>query len=329
MGAAFRLLSFLDVSKNHWPIVSAQGISSPLPPPHESASLWQTGTWVGTESAYELLKALVREHPDYAEAQALHAHVTLWNSARMGGKIPWIIAENQIRRALQKASSLNPALPEIYLVEGRLHTRSGDPESAIEFFERAIELNPSYAEACRYLSQAAADLGRTSQAWEALEMARKLDPISVSTLRWVIRQARENDRPEMADDAMQVLRQVAPAGAGDLEYRLLLSDYRLAEAAIALEDIRANWPNEDPHDYGLSFLYAVLGQRRGPCAANPDAGGRLRGSAPSSDRRREERKANDRIHQHQGELFRAEASPRICHLRSPHPGLPQGAASTL
>ena len=225
-------------------------------------------TSAGLESAYELLKALVREHPEYAEAQALYAHVTLWNSARMGGEIPWIIAENQIRRALQKASSLKPALAEIYLVEGRLHKRSGDPETAIEFFERAIELNPSYAEAYRYLSQAAEDLGRTSQAWEALEMARKLDPISVSTLRWVIRQAREHDRPEMADDAMQVLRQVAPARADDLEYRLLYGDYRFAEAAIALEDIRANWPNEDAHEFGLANLYAVLGKSDEAMALN-------------------------------------------------------------
>ena len=68
------------------------------------------------ESAYEVAKVLVREHPDYAEAQALYAHVTLMNSARMVGEIPWIIAEDQVRRTLEKASSLQPDLPEIYLV---------------------------------------------------------------------------------------------------------------------------------------------------------------------------------------------------------------------
>jgi TolB-like protein/tetratricopeptide (TPR) repeat protein len=218
------------------------------------------GTVASIESAYEVAKALVREHPDYAEAQALYAHVTLMNSARMLGEIPWIIAEDQVRRTLEKASSLQPDLPEIYLVEGLLHARSRDPQTAIGFFERAIELNPSYAEAYQYLSRAAVDLGRPSQAWEALEMARKLDPISPSTLGWVIRQAREYDRPEMADEAMQVLRQVAPASADDLEYHLLASDYRVAEAAIALEDFRANWPNEDPHDIHLAGLYARLGK---------------------------------------------------------------------
>ena len=227
------------------------------------------------ESAYEQLKILVREHPDYAEAQALYAHVTLMNSARMGGDIPWIIAEAQVRRSLQKASALKPDLPEIYLVEGLLHARSHNPQTAIEFFERAIELNPSYAEAYLHLSEAAMDLGRSSQAWEALETARKLDPISVSTLVSVIREATEHGRPDMADDAMRVLRQVAPTTADDLQYHLLADDYRIAEAAIALEDFRANWPNEDPHDQPLARHYAILGKIDEAMALDPENKARI------------------------------------------------------
>ena len=217
-----------------------------------------TQTTIG--SAYEQLKVLVREYPDYAEAQALYAHVTLMNSRRMEGDIPWIIAEDQVRRTLQKASTLKPDLPEIYLVEGLLHARSHDPQKAIEFFERAIELNPSYAEAYRYLSEAAMDLGQTPLAWEALETARELDPISVSTLRWVIQQATDHGQPETADDAMRVLRQVAPASADYLQFHLLYENFRFAEAAIALEDFRANWPDEEPHDWQLGRLYAALGK---------------------------------------------------------------------
>jgi TolB-like protein/Flp pilus assembly protein TadD len=211
-------------------------------------------------SAYEQLKDLVRQYPDYAEAQALYAHATLMNSRRMEGDLPWIIVEDQVRRTLQTASALKPDLPEIYLVEGLLHARSHDPETAIGFFERAIELNPSYAEAYRYMSEAAMDLGRTSQAWDALETARKLDPISVSTLSWVITQATDHGQPEIAEDAMRILRQVAPASADYLHFHLLYDNYRYAEAAIALEDFRAHWPNEDPHDFYLSRLYAVLGK---------------------------------------------------------------------
>ena len=210
--------------------------------------------------AYEQLKVLVREYPEYAEAQALYAHVTLMNSRRMDGDIPWILAEDQVRRTLQKASALKSDLPEIYLVEGLLHARKYDPQTAIGFFERAIELNPSYAEAYRELSKAAMDLERSTQAWEALETARKLDPISVSTLSWVVRQASEHGQPEIADDAMRVLRQVAPTSADDLHLHLLLWNHRYAEAAIALEDFRANWPDEDPHDYALAWCYAVLGK---------------------------------------------------------------------
>jgi tetratricopeptide (TPR) repeat protein len=104
------------------------------------------------------------------------------------------------------------------------------------------------------------DLGRTSQAWDALETARKLDPISVSTLSWVITQATDHGQPEIAEDAMRILRQVAPASADYLHFHLLYDNYRYAEAAIALEDFRAHWPNEDPHDFYLSRLYAVLGK---------------------------------------------------------------------
>lgn len=217
------------------------------------------GTRSAIESAYELLKDLVREHPDYAEAQALYAHVTMMNSRRMTGEIPWILAEAQVRRTLQKASSLKPDLPEIYLVEGRLHARSRDPLTAIDFFQRAIELNPSYAEAYLGLSEAAIELGRSEQGWEALETARKLDPISPSTLSWVIRQATKNDQQQMADEAMLVMRQVAPASADDLNFHILHDNDRVAEAAIALEDFRNNWPDENPHDGELAHLYATLG----------------------------------------------------------------------
>ena len=222
------------------------------------------------KAAYDELKILVREFPDYAEAQALYAHVTLMSSARMGGEIPWIIAEDQVRRTLQKASALKPDLPEIYLVEGLLHARSRDPQTAIEFFERAIELNPSYAEAYLLLSDAAMNLGRPSQAWEALETARKLDPISVSTLSSVISRATELGQPEVADDAMGVLHQVAPASADDMQFHLLYEEYRYAEAAIVLEDFRANWPNEDPHDFYLANLYATLGKTDEAMAMHPE-----------------------------------------------------------
>jgi TolB-like protein len=222
-----------------------------------------------TKSSYEILQALVREHPDYAEAQALYAHVTFMTSARTGGEIPWIIAEQQVRRTLEKASALNPNLPEIYLVEGLLHARSIDSKTAIGFYERAIELNPSYAEAYRYLSTAAMELGQSEKAWEALEVARKLDPISVSTLIWVIDQATESDRPEMAADAMQVLRQIAPQTADDFQFHQYDEADQIAEAAIALEDFRAKWPDADPHDWFLASLYAQLGKTDEAIAVDP------------------------------------------------------------
>ena len=217
------------------------------------------GTRVDNSNAYEVMNALVRQHPDYAEAQALYAHVTFMNSVRTGGDIPWVNAEPQARRALEKASALNPGLPEIYLVEGLLHALSRDSKTAIGFFERAIELNPSYAEAYRYLSEAAFDLNQLDRSWDALETARKLDPISVTTLNWVIRQATERDEPEMADEAMRVLRQVAPQTADDLQFHLYFEGRHVARSAIAMENFHARWPDAEPHIFFLARLYAVLG----------------------------------------------------------------------
>ena len=37
-------------------------------------------------------------------------------------------------------------------------------------------------------------------------------------------------------------------------------DYRVAEAAIALEDFRVKWPDENPHETTLARMYAVLGK---------------------------------------------------------------------
>ncbi len=217
-------------------------------------------TTADLEKAYETLQKLVRDHPEYGEAQALYARTAYTNSRRNLGTIPWIVAEQQVRNALELASAANPDIPEIYLVEGLLHERSRNPGKAIEFYERAIELNPSYSEAYRHLSEAAMETGQDERAWEALEMAQKLDPIAVSTLSWIIRQADDNDKPEMANEAMRILGLVAPETADDTQMHRLADDNRLAEATIALEDFRANWPEADPHDGMLAAFYARLGK---------------------------------------------------------------------
>ncbi len=212
-------------------------------------------------SAYEMLQELVRKHPDYAEAQALYAHAAFLNSSRAGtGHLPWIVAEAQVRRALQQASAVKPDMPEIYLVEGLLHARSRDPRTAMGFFERAIELNPSYAEAYRQLAQARMDVGLTEPGWDALETARRLDPLSVSTLSWVFEEASVRGEQQMADEALSVLRQISPVTAADVQMHAYADMGRSAEAAIAAEDFRTNFPDEDPHNNHLAIHYAQLGK---------------------------------------------------------------------
>lgn len=214
---------------------------------------------VGLLKAYELMEQLVRQHPEYAEAQAFYAHIAFLNTNRTAGTLPWITAEPVIRRALDRALDRNPNLPEAYLVEGHLKQRSSDYGEAIAFYEKAIELSPSYAEAWRYLSDAAGASGDDERSWQALETARKLDPISPGTLSWVFRKAMDDDRAEMADDALQMLRKVAPETTDDLLLHHYISTDQLAKAAVAMEQFRADWPDADPHDHLLAETYARLG----------------------------------------------------------------------
>lgn len=226
-------------------------------------------TQVDNGRAYEIMSELVREYPDYPEAQALFAHATFKHSARMGGDLPWVTAEPQARLALERATNLDPNIAEAYLVEGRLHTRSRNPGEAIPFFERAIELNPSYAEAYQYLSEARMQIGETALGWEALETARRLDPISVSTLSWAVTQATEYGNEELADESMGLLRQVAPETADDVQLHIYIEQDRPAEAAIAIENFRRDWPDATSHDEWLARQYADLGMFEEAGALDP------------------------------------------------------------
>ena len=246
-------------------VATAASASSYTPPPEAYEQFLLAREYLNRRTrmesvrAYDIMKQLVREHPDYPEAQALYAHATYYAAARVAGDLPWIIAEPQARRALEKALNLDPNLAEAYLVEGLLHVTSRDSASAIPFFEKAIELNSSYAEAWRYLSEARLNTGDKDGAMEALQMARKLDPISITTLAWAFRQAVDNDEQVVADEALRVMRQIAPENADDLLIHYYHDQDRVAEAAIAIERFREDWPEAEPHDFHLAMSYGAMG----------------------------------------------------------------------
>lgn len=209
--------------------------------------------------AIEILTPLVRENPGYAEAQALYAHVMFSASARTGGDIPWIIAEAQVHKGIQQALSLNPDLPEAYLVEGRLHERSRDPKAAIQSFEKAIALNPSYSDAYVYLGQAAMSARLESKVWDALETAKQLDPVSTSLLTIIVEAATTFDRPEAADEALDLLQQLQPEAGSELRARSYMRTNEIARAAIQLEKHIENYPGPGSNEFILAYLYAYMG----------------------------------------------------------------------
>jgi len=219
---------------------------------------FNTQTIAGRTKALGAMTELVREYPDYAEAQAFYALVVFASSARTGGDIPWVEAEAISRNAVSKALALKPDLAEAYLVEGSLSQRSYDLVSAMASFEKAIKLNPSYSEAYVALAQVAMKTGQQDRGWQALERARMLDPVSPIMLRTVAFLATGYDRPAMAEEAMVLLDQISPESASEYQVSLYWTRAEVARAAIQLENHRKRFPDAGKNDGMLALLYDVL-----------------------------------------------------------------------
>ena len=186
----------------------------------------------GREKALEIMEPLVREHPDYAEAQAFYAHVVFLSSRRTEGDIPWITAEARSRRALERALELDPELAEAYLVEGRLAERNRDVETALVAYEKAVAMNPSYTDAYVALAEAAMMAHQPERAWAALERARSLDPVSPYMLWTVAHMGTLFDRPDIAAEAMAVLEEINPEKASLEQAHLLFDLGEYAEGVV-------------------------------------------------------------------------------------------------
>jgi tetratricopeptide (TPR) repeat protein len=164
-----------------------------------------------------------------------------------------------VHKGIQQALSLNPDLPEAYLVEGRLHERSKDPHAAIQSFEKAIALNPSYSDAYVYLGQAAMSAGLESKVWDALDTAKQLDPVSSSLLTIIVEAATTFERPEAADEALDLLQQLQPEAGSILRARIYMQTNEIARAAIQLEKHVEKYPGSGSWAFRLAYLYAYMG----------------------------------------------------------------------
>ena len=213
----------------------------------------------GREKALKIMEPLVREHPDYAEAQAFYALVVFSSSRRTEGDIPWITAEARSRRALERALALDPGLAEAYLVEGRLAERIRDMDTALAAYQKAVEMNPSYSDAYVALAEAAMMAHQPERAWEALDRARSLDPVSPYMLWTVAHLGTHFDRPQMAAEAMAVLEEISPEKASRDRARLDFDLDKYAEGIVQLEKHRDRFPNTAGIDNELMYRYASIG----------------------------------------------------------------------
>jgi len=223
----------------------------------------------GREKALEIMTPLVRENPDYPEAQAFYALVTFESSARTDGNIPWITAEARARKAVERALQLNPDTAEAYLVRGRMAERSRDVHSAIAAYEQAIKINPSYSDAYISLAQAAMMAGQTDRAWETLDLARSLDPFSPQVLATSAHIGTLYQRPKMAEEAMAVLWEIEPERASDLQRHLYSDLAEEGRALIQLEQHRARFQDSERIRSILGAYYARLGMTKEAAEISP------------------------------------------------------------
>lgn len=92
------------------------------------------------------------------------------------------IYENRpAQEAITKLAKINTALPDKYYVNfylGSCHLTIGEPQKALEFFNRALELNPTEQDIpsiYSYTGVALREMGRYREALDVLELGEKLD----------------------------------------------------------------------------------------------------------------------------------------------------------
>ncbi|HEY3756760.1 MAG TPA: tetratricopeptide repeat protein [Opitutaceae bacterium] len=118
--------------------------------------------------------------------------------------------------ALERAATLNPAMPEAFFNLGNALSGLGKRAEAIAQYRKAVALNPSYADAYNNLGTALRFAGDSAGAIEAFEEARRADPAGTAAsnnLAGLYRSARR------LDDAERELRSalaVAPNSAQTL-----------------------------------------------------------------------------------------------------------------
>ncbi|MGE3778911.1 MAG: tetratricopeptide repeat protein, partial [Pirellulaceae bacterium] len=110
-----------------------------------------------TAEAESLLRALVQQHPEHADAYKALGRILMRDAARFG----------EAATALRRSLECGPASASTWNELGYIYKNLGRSEESVEAFRAAVDLEPGHAGAFNNLSVALRSLGRLSEAAEA------------------------------------------------------------------------------------------------------------------------------------------------------------------
>jgi TolB-like protein/Tfp pilus assembly protein PilF len=137
--------------------------------------LWQTRGEASLIAAAENFKNAIAADPEFAEAYAGLA-LTYTILPDFSARIAYNDALDLARDNAEVALTLNPALPETYVVLGYLADGDRRRSTAQALYRRAISLRPSYATAYQWLGNSLWTAGDLDGGLATLERASSLDP---------------------------------------------------------------------------------------------------------------------------------------------------------
>lgn len=144
----------------------------------------------------------------------------------------------QAEQSLDRAASILPDLPMIYLHRGTLDLMRGNNAAAIPHLQKAVKIKPDYSEAHNNLGVALARTGRLEEAVAAHRAAYEADPENFTALYNVGATYEKLGQVEEARRSFETLAQRAP--------RSVRARLRLARLAYARSDMAdaQHWTQE-------------------------------------------------------------------------------------
>jgi tetratricopeptide (TPR) repeat protein/TolB-like protein len=158
------------------------------------------------ERAVTAFQRALQRDPDYALAYAGlgEAHWRRYQLTRDASSV------DLARRACEKALALNDLLAPVHVTLGIINVGTGQPEQALEDFDRALDLDPADADALREKSLAYEALGRVQEAEATLLEAVRLRPDFWGTHSWLGVHYWRQGRYEEAERAFRRALRLAP-----------------------------------------------------------------------------------------------------------------------